>query len=228
LPEGATISQYPNVQYDLQNDALQQEIVITAYNVSSLDEINLHMSYVYSVFWASFRPTLWMTAIVAVGIVIALFWRAPKPTGPSPIPSVVKPATLKSIVSSYEERTKTLLELEALERQVQKGRLPRRRYKVRKRMLESQLNRLDRELVDLKNRTKSMGPRYTELLKDLELAEAELEGLEAEERRATARYRAGAMTMDAYRSMQEQYRKRREKAKSTIDGALLRLREGIA
>jgi hypothetical protein len=229
LPMGASIKDYPSIkQYDLQNDVLQQRIILTAYNVSSLNNINLHLSYVYSVFWASFSPTLWMTTIVAVGIVIAIFWRA-KPTASIPVPSVAaKPQTLKALVSSYEERTKAALELESLERQVQKGRLPRRRYKIRKRMLESQISRLDRELADLKQRAKSMGPRYTEIFKDLEIAEAELEGIEAEERRATARYRAGAYTLDAYRRMQEQYNKRRERAKTTIEGALLRLSEGIA
>jgi chromosome segregation ATPase len=95
-------------------------------------------------------------------------------------------------------------------------------------MLESQISRLDRELVDLKQRAKSMGPRYAEILKDLDIAEAELEGIEAEERRATARYRAGAYTLDAYRRMQEQYNKRRGKAKTTIESAILRLSEGIA
>jgi hypothetical protein len=229
LPEGASIKEYPSLNYDLQNYAFQQEITLTAYNVSSYGNINLHMSYVYSVFWASFRPTLWMTTIVAVGLAIALFWRAQKPTASiSPSAVVAKPQSLKALVASYEERTKALLEKESLDRQVQKGRLPRRRYKVRKRMLESQISRLDRELVDLKQRAKSMGPRYSEILKDLEIAEAELEGIEAEEKRAMARYRTGAYSLDAYRRMQEQYSKRREKAKATIEGALLRLSEGIA
>jgi len=229
LPEGASIKEYPNLNCDLQNNAFQQEITLTVYNVSSYNNIDLHLPYVYSVFWASFRPTLWMTAIVAVGIVVALFWRAQRPTAPISVPSVAtKPQSLKALVSSYEERTKALLELESLERQAQKGRIPRRRYKVRKRMLESQIYRLDRELVDLKQRAKSMGSRYAEILKDLEIAEAELEGIEVEERRTMARYRAGAYTLDAYRRMQEQYNKRRERAKATIEGALLRLSEGIA
>jgi hypothetical protein len=229
LPEGTSIKDYPSIKgYNLQNDALKQEIVVTAYNVSSFNNINLHMSFIYSIFWASFYPTLWMTTIVAIGLVLAMFWRAPKPTIRRPRPSVVaKPQTLKGLVSSYEERTKALLEMESLERQAQKGRLPRRRYKVRKRMLESQISRLDRELADLKQRAKSMGPRYAEILKDVEIAEAELEGIEVEERRAMARYRAGAYTLDAYRRMQEQYNKRREKARETIEGALLRLSEGI-
>ena len=230
LPEGAFISQYPSIkEYDLQKEVLQERISFTASNVSSYNNFDFHMTYVYSVFWASFRPTLWMTAFVAIGLVIALLWQRPKPTKPSLMPgAAVRPQTLKSIVSSYEEKARTLRELESIDRQVQKGKLPRRRYKIRKRMLESQLSRLDRELVDLKQRVKSVGPKYTEILKELDIAEAELEGIEAEAKRVEARYRSGAITLDAYRRIQDQLNKRREKAKTTIDGALLRLSEGIA
>ncbi len=230
LPEGASIKEYPSIKgYDLQKEALQEEVLFTAYNVSSYSNLDMHMAYVYSVFWASFRPTLWMTAISAVGVAIALLWQRPKPSLPSPMRgAAVKPQTLKSIVSSYEERARILRELESIERQTQKGKLPRRRYKIRKRMLESQLSRLDRELVDLKQRVKAVGPKYTEILKDLDIAEAELEGVEAEVKRVEARYRSSAISLDAYRRLQDQLNKRREKAKTTIDGALLRLSEGTA
>jgi chromosome segregation ATPase len=164
-----------------------------------------------------------------IAVAVALVWQRSKPTLALSAPRVTsKPQILKSVVSSYEERTRILRELESIERQVQKGKLPRRRYKVRKRMLESQMTRLDRELVDLKQRVKSVGPKYTEILRELDIAEAELEGVEAEEKRVEARYRSGNLTLDAYRRLQDQLNKRREKAKTTIDGALLRLSEGIA
>lgn len=230
LPEGASINQYPSLNsYTIQKEALQQEIFFTAYNASSYNSFDLQTTYVYSVFWASFRPTLWITAIVAIAVAVALVWQRSKPTLVLPSPGVTaKPQILKSVVSSYEERTRILRELESIERQVQKGKLPRRRYKVRKRMLESQMNRLDRELVDLKQRVKSVGPKYAEILKELDITEAELEGVQAEEKRVEARYRSGNLTLDAYRRLQDQLNKRREKAKTTIDGALLRLSEGMA
>jgi len=230
LPEGAFIKQYPSIkEYDLQKETFQESIGFTASNVSLYNNFDFHMTYAYSVFWASFRPTLWMTAFVAIGLVIALLWQRPKPSMPSPMSGVaVRPQTLKSIVSSYEEKARILRELESIDRQVQKGKLPRRRYKIRRRMLESQLSRLDREMVDLKQRVKSVGPKYTEILKELDISEAELEGIEAEAKRVEARYRNGAITLDAYRRIQDQLNKRREKAKTTVDGALLRLSEGIA
>jgi hypothetical protein len=230
LPQGASIEQYPNIKgYELQKGALQQKILFTAYNVSSYNNLNLYAKYVYSVFWFSFLPTLWMSAFVGVGVVVALIWERPKLSLPSTVPRVAaKPQTLKSIVSSYEEMTRISRELESIERQVQKGRMPRGRYKMRKRMLESQLNRLDRELLDLKEKVKSVGPKYAEILKELDIAEAELEGVGAEAKRVEAKYRSGMISLDTYRHQQDQLNKRREKAKTTIDGALLRLGEETA
>jgi chromosome segregation ATPase len=95
-------------------------------------------------------------------------------------------------------------------------------------MLESQLNRLDRELLDLKEKVKSVGPKYAEILKELDIAEAELEGVGAETKRVEVRYRSGTLSLDAYRHQQDQLNKRREKAKTAIDGALLRLGEETA
>jgi len=230
LPEGASIELYPSIKgYELQKGALQQGILFTAYNVSSYNTQNLETTYGYSIFWSSLLPTLWMSAFMGVGVAVALIWERPKLSLPSTAPKVAaKPQTLKSIVSSYQERARISRELESIERQVQKGRMPRGRYKMRKRMLESQLERLDRELVDLKERVKSVGPKYAEILKELDIAEAELEGVEAETKRTEARYRSGTLSLDTYRHQQDQLNKRREKAKTTIDGALLRLGEETA
>jgi hypothetical protein len=230
LPEGASIEAYPSIKdYGLQKGVLQQEILFTAYNVSSYNNLNLRTTYVYSIFWSSLLPTLWMSAFMSVAVVIALIWERPKPSLPSTTPRVAaKPQTLQSIVSSYEERIRISRELESIERQVQKGRMPRRRYKMRRRMLESQLNRLDRELADLKERVKSVGPKYAEILKELDIAEAELEGVDAESKRVEARYRSGTLSLDTYKHQQDQLNKRREKAKTIIDGALLRLGEETA
>jgi len=230
FPEGASIRQYTNLAgFELQQGTLQQELLLTAYNVSSYNNLNLQATYVYSIFWSSYLPTLWMSAFVSVGVAIALIWERPRLSLPSATPRVTaKPQTLKSIVASYEERARISRELESIDRQVQKGRMPRGRYKMRKRMLESQLNRLDRDLSDLKESVKSIGPKYAEILKELDIAEAELEGVEAEAKRVEARYRSGTLSLDAYRHQQDQLNKRREKAKTAIDGALLRLGEETA
>jgi len=232
LAEGASIKEFKvnNVkEYNLQKGALQEEILFTAYNVSLYNNLDINIAYVYSVFWTSFRPTLWITAIVAVGCIIVLLWQAPKPLTSMPtLGATAKPQNLRAIISSYEEKTKIQREIESLERQARKGRIPRRRYKVRRRMLESKLSSLNRELVDLKQKVKHAGPKYADLLRQLEIAEAELEGVKAELQRVEARYRRGELSLEAYKRLQDDYNKRKERAKTTIESALLRLSEGIA
>jgi len=230
FPEGASLKQstLPGTgDYVLQKGALSEKILFTAYNVSLYNNMNLTMEYSYSLLWASYRPTLWMTALVAIGCVVALIWKAPRAAVPAPLPGVgVKTHVLRDIVSFYEERKRILRELDSLDNQMQKGRLPRARYKARRRMLESQLSRLNRDMVDLKQKVKSASPKYADIVKDLEVAEAELQGVEAEARRVTAQYRRGEISLETYKRLQDQYNKRREKAKTIMDGALLRLSEG--
>jgi hypothetical protein len=232
LPEGASIKEFtaPNIQdYGLNKGALQEEVVFTAYNASLYDNLDFQMTYTYSLFWASLRPTLWVTVIVGIACAVALVWRSPKPAAPTPLPGIgARPQTFTAIVSSYEEKRKILAELDSLEKQAQRGRIPRRRYKVRRQMLESQLSRLNRELVDIKRKVKSAGPKYVDIIKDLEISEAELEGIEQEFKRIEARYRRGELSLEGYKRLLDQYSKRKEKAKTVMDAALLRLSEGVA
>jgi len=232
LPEGASLKQFASQgvkEYTRQSGVLQEKIVFTAYNVSVLNDLDFTIAYSYSLFWESFRPTLWVTAIVAVAVVVALVWRAPKPAVMAPLPGVgVKTQTLSSLVSSYEDKTRILRELDSLESQVRKGRLPRARYKARRRMLESQLSRINRDMADLKQKVKSAGPKYADIIRELEIAESELQGIEAEARRIEAQYRRGELSLEAYKRLLDQNNKRKERAKTIIDGALLRLSEGIA
>ncbi len=62
----------------------------------------------------------------------------------------------------------------------------------------------------------------------LEIAETELQGAEAEIDRAEVRYRRGDLSAEAYHNVLETSYRRRDRAQTTIDGVLLRLREEIA
>jgi hypothetical protein len=52
-----------------------------------------------------------------------------------------------------------------------------------------------------------------------------LEGVETDIRRVEARYRRREISTEAYRRLLKGYNRRRDRAKTTIDSALLRLRE---
>jgi chromosome segregation ATPase len=147
---------------------------------------------------------------------------------PVTLPAIpVYPKELKNFVDTYEEKRKITLELESLEKQAQKGKIPRRQYKVRRRTLESRLAVLSRDLAMLREKIRTVGARYADLMRQIEVAEAEMQAAEAEIRRTEVRYRRGEIAASVYRELLEGSYKRREKAKTTIDGVLLRLKEHV-
>ncbi len=63
------------------------------------------------------------------------------------------------------------------------------------------------------------------MIRRLEKAEAELEGLRVSENQITAQYRSGRISKDAYESISRDYTKRMEKARETVDTVIVTLRE---
>ncbi len=233
LPEGAKFSHLPDVQEDLgaqkseslRRNVFQEVLTYTFYNVTPFHELDFDLTYDYFVFWASFRPTLWVGVVVLIASVVTLFWRVPKPV---PVPTVPVPSKdLRSFVDTYEKKTGLLSEFEALEQQLRRSKIPRRRYKIRRKAMEGRLSVLSRDLSNLRERIRTAGPRYASIMRQIEVTETELEGAEADIRRVEARYRRGEISKGAYNRLLGEYHRRRERAKVTIDGVLLRLREEI-
>ena len=233
LPEGAKFLQLPAVPENLkrekieslQRDVFRETLTYTFYNVTAFHELDFSLTYDYFVFWASFRPTLWVGVIVLVASVVALFWKVPKPTPISIIPIPSK--DLRSFVDTYGKKTSLLLELETLEQQLKRSKIRRRRYRIRRKAIEGRLSVLSRDLSSLREKIRAAGTRYANVMRQIEIAETELEGTETDIRRVGARYRRGEISKGAYNRLLGEYHRRRERAKVTIDGVLLRLQEEI-
>jgi len=162
--------------------------------------------------------------IIAVVASAFLFFRiAPQTLSVS---TVQVPSTeLKSFIESYEEKATIREELESLEERLRKGKIPRRRYKVRKKMLDSRLATVSRTLATLSDKIRGAGSKYANMMRQIEVAEANLEGAERDMQRVKVRYRRGEVSKGAYGKLLEEYQDRIEAAEATIDGVLLRLRE---
>ncbi len=226
LPEGARFV-YPSDSGVVQNNAFQEILTFSYYNVTPFQSLSLEAAYEHAVFWASFRPTLWAGTAAVVLSVLALFWRAPRPA--APIPTIlVRPEELKRYVDAYEQKRRNASELEALEEKTRKRKIPRRRYKMRKKALESRLSVLSKDLAQLREKLQTASPKYADMMRRIEIAEAELEGIEAGIRRTETRYRRGEISTAVYHKLLEDNYRRRERSKTAIDGVLLRLREEIA
>ncbi|MGQ9530454.1 MAG: hypothetical protein ACUVQX_05285 [Candidatus Bathycorpusculaceae bacterium] len=236
LPEGARILTTGGSFY-ISRSVFQETVTINKQGVTCLEgaypsESVLPIVYEFNPLWLSFRPTLLMWALTVFGLVVAVIWKRPKAAAPvaAPLPAAavrLRPEYIKSFISAYEEKRKIILELESLETRVRKGKIPRRRYKVQKKTLETRLNSLSKSLADFKERMRSAGGLYADLMRQLEVAETEINEVEASSRSIEARHNRGEISLETYRKLTADYQRRKERAETTINGILLRLREEI-
>jgi len=233
LPEGARLQSFNRTSdghaYSLTRDVFQEALGITGQDVISLDSFSIRILYSYNTMWLAFRPALWMWALGLLASVVAVAWKRPKTKAQAVTSAAVggrlQPEYLRSFADAYEEKLKIMAELGSIESKVEKGKIPRRRYKVQKKTLEIRLGTLDRTLDEYKTRMRAAGGHYSELMLQLEIAESELRevnnGLKSDE----VRHNQGELSLEAFKKRQDDYQKRKGNAESDINGILFRFRE---
>jgi len=233
LPEGAVLNGaiQPEDMTGFQTTAFSSSFTFAFQNATPFHNLPLEFTYQRPIFWDSFRPTIWMGAFVFVVGALVGAWRMYQPPPTAPLPSAVvsvRAEDLRSFVNYYDEKRRLSKEAEALDAAARKGKIPRRQYKVRKTTIDGRLAALSRDLAASRDKLRTAGPRYADLMRQLEVAESEMQGAEAEITRAEARYHRGDLSAQAYHNVLETAYRRRDKAQTTVDGALLRLREEIS
>lgn len=224
FPEGAITKSFPQDEFTIQRGVFQDQLSLTISNVTWLPEKQWSFIYTYTIFWDSFRPTLWTTALVLVGAVVAFAWRRPKAAVTTAV-ILVPYKTLNEFYESYETKKRIMTEMEQLKGNARKGKVSRRKYKIRKITLDNRLATLSKKLSSLQQNIMSGGAKYADMMRRLEVAEIELDNIDADIKRIEVRFKRGEISAQTYRRLLEDDLRRREKARTTIDGVLLRLRE---
>ena len=229
LPEGAkTQTSSGNLTLShLRRNVLQEVITFTGLNVTSLHHVGVNLVYNYDILWVSFRPTLWSMTVMGVVCMILYLRGAPKPE----VAAAPPPASLEILgrfIDRYEERMRIISELDSMERQVYRGKLSRRKYRLRRNALDGRLSRLQREINKLREEISKLDRRYADRMRQLEIAEADLETTKMNIDRLRARYRRGEISREAYRRLLDEYNRRRERAENTIEEVILRIKEQMA
>jgi hypothetical protein len=234
FPEGARIqtlgSALTQNSLDLSRDVFQDTATLNKESVTASDSVNVEIAYEYSQIWAAFRPTIWVLVISLLGIGALIVIRRPRISSKAAISAggaLIRPEQLRSFVDMYEERIKVLNEMDSLEDKARRGRIPRQRYKVQRKTLETRLDSSSRRIDDLKGAIHSAGSHFSSLMDQLEVAEAQLNEFDANVKTIDARHSRGELSLEAYRRLQGEYQQRKEKAQTAINGILLRLREEI-
>jgi hypothetical protein len=221
----------------LNREIFQETLSINRQGISYVDEVfpsqnALQITYEYNPLWLSFRPTLWIWTLAVIGSIVVAFWRRPKPSEPLRIvvpklPIGLSADHVRNFTEAYEERNRITSELRSLDTRAQKGRIPRRRYKVQRRTLEVRFDALSKNINELKETFHRAGGVYTDLTRQLDAAETEIDQAEINIRSIEARQRRGELSLEEYRKFLADYQRRKEKAETAINGILLRLREEI-
>jgi chromosome segregation ATPase len=220
---------------------------------SSPESNTVQLSYDYNPVWVSFRPTFWVSFLAVIGCVAAVFIRRRKPSEKEPtitrterlptqqpMPTTssqqaksVEPITgqrittenVREFTDDYEEKKQLNTELKSLDTRAQKGKIPRRQYKVQRRAIEIRLETLTRNTNRIKDVFRSSTSLYSDLAKQLDAAETDLVEAEENIKKLESRQSTGEISLETYKKNIGDYQKRKDKAESTINGILLRLRE---
>jgi hypothetical protein len=233
IPEGGSFTNLQNNMgsstYGVDRSIFQESFTLSRENIIPLDDLSIGITYAYTPLWLSFRPTMWVWAAAVVGsVIVFLALRRPKPPvqAPATVGAMkVRPENLRDFSEAYQERMKIESELETLEARVEKGKIPRRRYKVRRRILESRLATLGKTLDEFKERARATGGKYADLMRQLEISETQINEAKTNIKSIEARHNRGDLSLGAYRKLLGDYERTKEDAENSINGILLRLRE---
>ncbi len=230
---------------------------ISQLDYNAPEENSIQLSYDYNPVWASFRPTFWASLLAVVGCLAVVFVRRRKPGGEEPVvtrsarSSSVKPSPsqtvpeeevqlvevkpgqrvsmddIKEFTDAYEDKKELSAELRSLDVRAQKGKIPRRQYKVQRRAIEIRLEGLTRKIGRTKQVLRGSSGVYADIVRQLDSAEEDLADADEGIRSLEARQSRGEISLEYYKKNIGDYQKRKEKAESTINGILLRLREKV-
>ncbi|HYB92655.1 MAG TPA: hypothetical protein VED00_00710 [archaeon] len=224
LPEGATYeAASPALDFSHSNFWGQTLVFSTLYNVNSTSqELSLTVKYQYIVFWAAFNPVVFFGTFI---VVVEVVWLARRKIKPA-VPSMAMPLdVVRSFVEDYDEKVSLLAELEDLEEDLVADKIKKNEYKQRLRRINEDVTAINRELIKLKPKIKSAGGVYADAVKKIEIAELEIETARRNINDVKSQYRMQKISRDAYHTLLADYRKRLNRSKSSVDNALINLRE---
>lgn len=214
----------------------------------------IDFSFNYNPVWVALRPTLWASIVAAIGCVVVVFIRKQKPKEETyadkterlatleaaKVPSAPKPKVseqrimqqisseeIMNFTDAYENRKQLRAELKSMDAKASKGKIPRRQYKIQRRAIENRIDGISRNIKKTKELFLTSTGSLADLVKQLDLAEADLAEAEENIHNLEARQSKGEISIEVYKKNIQDYQKQKEKAESGINGILLRLREKI-
>ncbi len=199
------------------------QILVQVSTVTPMSNLSFTMDYQLDPFWASLSALGW--AGLAVGSIAAIVL-AVGATGTSGVTVSGAPSELIGrFVELYDEKSAMRLEAEKMDEDLLRGALNHHEYKRRRRVIDLRIAELERTLAPIKDQLSKANPRYQDMIKRLERAEADIQVVRTTSADLRNQYRSGRIARELYESLISDLAKRKEKAQQTMDTIVINLRE---
>ena len=199
------------------------QILVQVSTVTPMSNLSFTMDYQLDPFWASLSALGW--AGLAVGSIAAIVL-AVGATGTAGVAVSGAPSELIGrFVELYDEKSAMRLEAEKMDEDLSRGALNRHEFKRRRRVIDLRIAELDRTLAPIKDQLSKANPRYQDMIRRLERAEADIQVVRTTSADLRNQYRSGRIARELYESLISDLGKRKEKAQQTMDAIVINLRE---
>jgi len=191
-------------------------------DVTSLNNLTFGMAVNYLPFWSAVRvlPWIFMLEVIAfAAVIVNKYRRGPELAVPIPV------ERLREFVSLYDERIALSRELIAMEEDVNRGSLVKHEFRRRSKVIDLRLDEINKSLMEVKSELRLVSPRYDELIRRIDRAEAESEASRASIDQVRSQYRAGKITRETFDTVMNDISKRIDRAESVLETILITLRE---
>jgi len=207
----------------------------TVYNTTSYNSPEISLSYDISV-WTVARPLMFSLIVGLVAIAYISYRKLWTPAAVaaeagSEAPTtatkqaLAPPELLRKFAATYSKKTSLELDLERLEDDLKRGKVKKREFMVRDSDIKSQMDGIDKDLIALKNEVVSHGPKYRDMVAQLDLQEERIAGAKAGLRQLLLRRKKQKISSGAFERTRQDYLKAIKKAVTATDRILLTIQE---
>ncbi|MHA2078353.1 MAG: hypothetical protein ACW99X_12225 [Candidatus Thorarchaeota archaeon] len=207
-----------------------------SYNTTQRNPFSVEVVYQVTI-GAAARPAIFALMIGVIGLIYIARRKVELPeevTGPkdddehddSQPRQIGAPSDLLSeFANLYSRKTALNMDLEKLEAARRRGKVKKREYMIRERDLKQQVEDIDSSLPSLRDDMISYGPRYRDLVAQLELQDERIEGAKAGLRQLLLRKKKQRISRAAFEKSRQDYLKTIQKATTATDRILLTIQE---
>ncbi|TMI20638.1 hypothetical protein E6H31_08915 [Candidatus Bathyarchaeota archaeon] len=199
------------------------QILVQTSTVTPMSNLSFTMDYQLDPFWASLSALGW--AGLAVGSIAAIVLAVGATSTAGVTLSGAPFELIGRFVELYDEKSAMRLEAEKMDEDLARGALNRHEFKRRRRVVDLRIAELERTLAPVKDQLSKANPRYQDMIKRLERAEADIQVVRTTSADLRNQYRSARIARELYESLISDLAKRKEKAQQTMDTIVINLRE---